>query len=366
MCVTSYRELSTFSRIHNYDQNIDSIKIIQRAWRSHFRRNLENRGVTFEAWRTNVAVKRLDTPIARALAIKQIYKSSHYVFTHGQSLYNSVVTIAINQLAQFFTPANSHPLNIQFRIPGSIPHTDNVQSFFNKHGKKFGDNTISAEILSVDAYFYNETAFESARYYYRSNCNVSSEIAEAPFLKLLPNSYLVGKFIKKLSEIRSDIRKESDQGALYAICVPKKSLNSPNTFGYASGPNGVPEDEDYLDDLQNDNANKGVHQYRLLTSRLSTEPGVRVFSFNNLTEEKNRKYKERIYSAVKEFRLMALLYKLDKIPNRSEMYEIMELSADLGPKLNKKAFNKIIVYKREFLPLELVIFLTKSICKKTN
>lgn len=352
--------------------------ILQRAFRHRFRKRLQSDKVTYEEWKvqrlqarwkdnTAEEVKRLQnvkcvqwpsffttlflkldgddardsfhSVIGRAQEIKEMYRATHYVFTHGQSLSISVINSTVQQLIRHFSPSFYHPLAPSFRMPKTVPFVQNVDAFFKRHNvdsPDFSDNRINLELLSVDGYFFNTGAYESAIDFLCRNDNICTidnpdkikNLLRAILTNYLPNDFICKALADKLHAITVSISKASKIGVLYTICVPKVIVEDPKrSFVYRSHPFGIrcpchpKQHTAILERLQKGEAvlcNSLQHpQYRLITSRMVENEkgertvGVRSFGINALPKATNGHYQKQILECIQAFYFYSRLFVLE-------------------------------------------------------
>ncbi|MFN4174221.1 MAG: hypothetical protein ACK4HV_03860, partial [Parachlamydiaceae bacterium] len=234
---TIQREFKTYLR----KRESSAIKI-QRKWRANFRNKLKKSHQTYEAFRANAILQMHSDPLKAAIKFRDTYKPTHYAFTHGQSIINTVNATAINELVKRFKPEYHHPLGFNFRVPGSIPHVKNTSDYF-ANNPNLNDSTaeISAQVMSVDAYVHSKVYGESAYSWYAQNSNARiSTLPDKPILSLVQDHDLVQRFIQKISSISIEYSQKTHIGSLYTILVPRKIQDNPTTavayaalaFGY--------------------------------------------------------------------------------------------------------------------------------------
>lgn len=336
---------------------------IQRAWRSCIRRKIQANKSTYEQWRAEALRRKNSDPVMAANATLKAYRETHYTFTHGQSLGNSIITMLINNLSKLFSPENYHKLNIQFRIPGTVPPVKNIDQFFSKHNYNVpSDEVIASEVLSVDANINREKIGESARTFYRSNSNITSNVPTFALLKLLPNEFIVNRFASSISRVAEAFQKEHLYGTLYAICVPRNIIEDKETnLAYCSEPYGTPTKTQAAQILDDHQKNKRArYQYRLLTSALSTTAGIRTFAFNHVAKDRNREYENKIQAFSNLFYAYTCLFNL-KPNNPKELMKIIEILRNNKQYADYETIEYLIRIKRHCLSNFIILALRESI-----
>jgi hypothetical protein len=302
--------------------------------------------------------------VGRVLELKQIYRPTHYVFTHAQSLSISVVNQIIKEFVRHVSPFLHHPLKIPFRVPHTTTYTENADDFITKHqaiddNSSFADNYHSDEMISVDAQCWNTDSGESALYYLAVGTNINqgqlANIFKTIFFNYVPDETISLLLAEKASKIATQKQTEARVGNLYAICIPKSVIQNEKTnFAYRCHPYGKRCDcypaSDRIKVLEQMQRNKVVRctsglmaQYRLLTSRLTEEKDVRTFAVNALPKSKRKFYRDQIKELVKEAmqysHLFDLIENLEEDPSMmDQINSLIEASPQLDPKYIQHLF----------------------------
>lgn len=299
---------------------------IQRCWRSHLRRKISRNKQTYESWRANAIVKNESDPINAAAKLLFAFKPTHYTFTHGQSIYNTVITATMNFLTERFKPEFIKPDLIHFRVPGTITDEPNVHKFLNNN-KSFQDSEeqIAAQLLSVDGYIFSTEYTNSAHWYYvYNNCCFFSKMPKKPIEKLVQDDFIVDRFINRIHYIASS--QKSWRGSLYSILIPKKIQDNPDTkIVYTSIAFGTPHIDqsiEFLESHQKYDCEKVV-QFRILLNGLSKYPGIRVFRKNHLSEKENQIIMEKVKAETDVLYLYSILLNL-KAPITQEKLKVVQ------------------------------------------
>ena len=156
-------------------------------------------------------------------------------------------------------------------------------------------------------------------------------------------------FARKAADIAIQRHKETLIGVLYAICIPKTIIQNDETnFAYPCHPFGkickcFPESHrvTLLDKMQQDQVvlckSGNYTQYRILTSKLAEQKGVRSFAVDALGKKKVKFYQNQIEALIKELKdyshLSDLIDQLDEDPSIIE--QIISLR-EAAPHLEEK------------------------------
>ncbi len=271
--------------------------------------------------------------IGRVLELKRLYKDTHYVFTHGQASNISMINLINQECIKVFTPHFYHPLKSPFRLPHTITYSKNANDFIDTYrasGMTFMDDGYhSDKMISVDAQFWNQSTCESALYFFRGNSNISftnvsglKKIFKENFLNYLPHEKFAEQFADKAVKIAQKRSSTTKIGVLYAICIPKEIIQNDKTnFAYHCHAFGrtcccffFKNRVTLLNEMQADKMTKcfggSITQYRILTSRLTEEKGVRSFAVDALPKAKKMEFETEIRALVKELFIFSQLYDL--------------------------------------------------------
>lgn len=272
----------------------------------------------FKKISSNRDTRTLSTPqkklLAKALNIKRVYRDTHYTFIHGQKLGLWVVMQFMKELAKLDNPERDLSLYHFLRHENGKEHvtvqdvlkkTDNIDDhspYFRKH------------LLSADAYFYNLCANESANYYVAINGNQMEKskgvTAENIILKKILIQYLGADDLiirNELSTLCGEYQKLERIGNIYAICVPRKKID---TSVYCAHAGGKPckcldnnSHSSVLYKVQLDipcklncdeiRARSNFPQYRIVTDQLNPNDN-RIFLLTPVTKAIKDSYKEKI------------------------------------------------------------------------
>lgn len=299
-------------------------------------------------------INQIFSVLGRALEIKNLYRSTHYVFTHGQAPELSIANLLIEECVRVFTPKLSHPLNSPFRLPHTISYCENTDKFLNKYNiqetSSFTDNANNSEMLAVDAQFWNGESGESALHFFSSGTNINLRKGEPELIKIfksifhhyLPNEKICNLFALRGLELAKQIKSDTKLGSLYVICIPKEVIqDEKRNFAYHCHPFGKTchcfnkTRIELLEEMQKDQfvrcKNTYMTQYRLLTSRLTEEKNVRTFALNALPKNKNEYHRDEVKKLIQEFSqcsyLLSLVEDLDEDPLK--MIEIDSLLTEM-------------------------------------
>lgn len=298
--------------------------------------------------------------MGRVLEIKKLYKNTHYIFTHGQASQISIVNKVVKECTRVFSPNHYHPLNDAFRLPNTITYSKNandfIQTFKATDPGFMDDGHHSDKMISVDAQFTNQEALESALYFFSKDSNIAFKshteleiIFNSIFSNYLLNKTICNMFARKAADIAIQRHKETQIGVLYAICIPKTIIQNDETnFAYPCHPFGkickcFPESHrvTLLDKMQQDQVvlckSGNYTQYRILTSKLAEQKGVRSFAVDALPKKKVKFYQNQIEALIKELKdyshLSDLIDQLDE--DLSIIEQIISLR-EAAPHLEEK------------------------------
>lgn len=268
--------------------------------------------------------------LGRALEIKRLMSSTHYVFTHSQDTRWLVVVYLIKELVK----QNYEKEKIRrfkfLRVPSQKETKVDALKNKNIHDHQW---EIRDELISADAYLLNLNRDESALNFLSRNYSVVSkgnkpdaiiDCAWEIIQRLIPNRkralQVKSQVVKYINEINI-----ANMGALHIICVPKKLAQSPETnFQFRAHPYGKPcdcsqkksmDEFTLLELLQNDvmieefhcdsyqEGNKVINekiipQYRLLSSHMKPEKDVLIMTETPLCKAKRREIKAEIRAAL--------------------------------------------------------------------
>lgn len=317
--------------------------------------------------------------VGRVLELKQYYKNTHYVFTHGQGIGISVVNECMYRLLETFTPDLHNPLSMPFRLPYTIDLTENIEQFFKKYpnidGNAFNDdelNKTTGELLSVDSYMWNTAGSESALSFGVTGTNINTgadkeigiKIFRNIFINYLKDNILCEIIAKKAALIAAEKSTTSKVGVLWAVCIPKTIVQDPaKNFVYRSHAYGrrcrchtAANDIDVLERTQRDEvvqcySSNGHPQYRILTSRLVQEPGVRAFPVNALKKKDNKQYSHRIKNLVRELAFYSKMVTLTQVPSLEESTKLKEelLALYNFRQIDREALEYLMLTKQDVL-----------------
>ena len=315
---------------------------IQRTWRCHFRRKLNKNKQTYESWKADAIVNKHSDPITAASRLMHAFKPTHYTFTHGQSIFSTVITATINCLTERFKPESVRPALIHFRIPGSLPNHPNVSKFLEKN-PKFEDSQpeISAQLLSVDAFINSTEYTNSAFYYYRFNtyCFHQSFPSE-PIKGLVPEEFIANRYIERIKNIAN--AQKSNIGSLYVLLIPKKTQENPETkIAYTSIAFGTPyydQSIEYLERHQAEHCNSYT-QFRILLNGLSLYPGIRVYRKNHLTNAENENIRTSVMAETDLLYAYSILLNLKAPITKEDLQIVKAIFIQHSDKLDKETVN---------------------------
>lgn len=317
---------------------------------------------------TNPYNSQLFSVMGRVLEIKNLYRHTHYVFTHGQASEISVINQIMKECVKTFMPRLHHPYKVPFRLPLTVTYSENANAFIdqykaNDNSSFFDDGAHSDKMLSVDAQFWNAESTESALDFFSTATNIIgsdlssgalSNILHGMFMQFIPNHAVCSMLVKKAAKIAKDKRVETQVGVLYAICIPKAIVkDDKKNFAYPCHPFGKKCEcfpgKDRIELLEAMQKNqhvfcRGGHftQYRILTSRLTEEKDVRTFAVDALPKSKRKIYRDQIKELVNEVRLYSLLSDLiEKLETNPAIIDEINSLIEASPQLDKKYIQEL-------------------------
>lgn len=326
----------------------------------------------------NFQNKRRDAKVimGRVFELKEHYKNTHYVFTHGQSVSNSVINECMYQLLKTFNLDLHNKLSMPFRLPWTVNSTENVEQFFKKYPYNEGAGETTGELLCVDSYMWSTRWGESALAFGLWDMNVqileNNEMGVKIFGNIfnyfLKDNFLCETLSKKAATIAAE-KKEiiSTVGVLWAICIPKANVQDPaKNFVYRSHAAGVrcqchPAHED-IEVLERTQRNEIVRcsdnqhpQYRILTSRLVQEPEVRAFPVNALKKKDNKQFSQKIKNLVRELVFYSKMVNLTQVSSLEESNELKEelLTLHNYNQIERETLQHVLVTKKDVLSEDL-------------
>lgn len=289
--------------------------------------------------------KQVKVLLSQALEIKAIYKKTHHVFIHAQSVKWMVFSSLVKEFIRVFNPEiNTHHFkylrapcqtvsdgflksiwkSFSYYIPllGSKKEEKEitVQDFLVTN-KKIDDSNLkmSEKLLSADAYFYNYHTYESSLFFLinNSNCLESDIIFKLSnhvikhFSPSIKNEKL-NELCNKIKEIWN--RSEATSGNYFVICLPKanseRMIYRAHPYGGVCRCHHLEKSSKILEDLQNDNAenvkcniNKNkttMPQYRIYTPTLQPGQGTKIHLVSPLAKEVRREMKKELLEIAKQ------------------------------------------------------------------
>lgn len=276
----------------------------------------------------------------QALEIKKLYQDTFDVFIHAQASPWLPINYLVKELWRTRRPQdNLHqfkPLRAPCSTasPGFTEATYRVVNTINPLGAKGiekykdrwfqlftlsdSDPKVREELLSVDAFFYNNSRFESALHFLTNNANILDDpkkiedIAEKTIRHFEP-SIPEAKLRRLANKVTKTIKPANHPcGNLFVFCVPKEESQKvqyrAHPFGLACDCHPKEEERAILDKLQNgvfDTSTKCTSfifktttpQYRLYLPEVQPET-EKVFLLTSLTSEKRHEMKESIRDIV--------------------------------------------------------------------
>jgi len=317
--------------------------------------------------------KQLLAVLGRALELRNVYRQTHYVFTHGQASEISIANLVMKETIRTFTPGLDQPLNIPFRLPHTITYSENANDFiskFNANSSSFNDDANHSEkMISVDAQFWNNQCLESAIDFFSKGININLypgsvlhtgpektllKIFKSIFLNYLPNHSVCNVLANKAVKIALQRKTETQVGVLYTICIPKEIVNDDKkNFAYPCHPFGktcncfpLTHRVTLLEEMQQDKrlfCSRGpLTQYRLLTSRLIEEKNVRAFAVHPLSKVKQQEYLNQVKDLVQELKLYSHLSDMiDQFEEDPSQMDLIDSLISTSPQLDKECIQEL-------------------------
>jgi hypothetical protein len=244
----------------------------------------------------------------QAMEIKRVYKDTHYTFIHAQNSWALPFTYFLKELAkQSHSEEYRRVLkNFKFlRVPASAtdgvegweldaegrPTLDDAGEYINRSFVSDSQQETKKDLISSDAYFYNQQGLESSHFFLKDNSNIDS-IPDAEYIKAIRHFYPLlneEEATRFATQIQAMKVSSGACGNLFVIAIPKEGSN--NKFFYRAHPFGVvcrchpvSEDEKILEELQSEkfppeaqcnNDYISIPQYRIFSGLLNPEIGGR-------------------------------------------------------------------------------------------
>jgi hypothetical protein len=339
--------LYTFSRSYTNSLVGIEFKKIKKTWSDTGKEEIERlqtRGILTEKilekiervfQNSNYSWKDFNTfkiLIGRALEIRSHYRKTHYIFTHAQSTKRYVMSCLMKELIRRQSPSEKMHQFKPLHLPTISARFSATLNFFNRKKKLpfyQDDHSLSGNLLSADAFFWNSEVGDSALHFLMFNKNISDCIPFMPFFKAQLEGILLDAQISKqlhpqiastLEKISQICDKSNSFSNLFVICIPKEKFNkTPSLFGYRSHPGGMvcectQEGElEVLEKLQRDDLDKSsychigqtyfVPQYRLFSHTLQPRNGVSTFLVSPLPKKFRQEIKEKVGACLDTFKI---------------------------------------------------------------
>jgi hypothetical protein len=240
--------------------------------------------------------------LKKAVKIRNYYNNNGYVcFLHGQEPNRLILQLLIKEIAKIRNPEKhfKDPF-VYFRSEKYYEQTAQQTGNVAEQLKKtiVNDNQQRDEVMSVDAYFANISRGESANYWCEKAGSVNSLSSKGatdfdPLLEGIPSgaSFAIKQKIVDLMKLFS---REAPCGNLYVVAIPSgKAMN----YSYPAKPFGkycdCRSDKETFQQLVEANKGKAptckngaTTQWRLATSALRAENGVRSFAITRYDDLK--------------------------------------------------------------------------------
>lgn len=251
--------------------------------------------------------------VARAMEIQKIYSETHHVFIHAQS----TSWLLFPDLVKEFMKANHPEQDVhQFkflRMP-NLTRPYDIQRYTNKWSVFDHETQAREDLISADAYFYNNRSYESALDFMSRNRNILGGPSISCLREVIrffhPELSLeeADSYAKDLIEHQKKVT--SKVGNLFVICIPKEKSEQ---IQYRAHPFGTPchcdskmSSIEILESLQKGSLNTSIEceegaspQYRIFTPALKKEDGVKVYLLTN-DRISRKKSKEKVRNVVKQ------------------------------------------------------------------
>ena len=267
----------------------------------------------------------------QSLEIKNLYKKTHYILTHGQSTEWLATSFLIKALVKTFYPEkDTHGFKF-LRIPPyvdstatrEIPITDDLWDH---------DSKTREHLLSVTPYIFDDTAGESALEYVSRNHSIlqNSESVKQVYTDIFKKFAgskcsldLLEKCVTTILEEQQKLTKDATCGVLYTLCIPKstadetkeKMLYRSHAFGRKCACHPSSEDPEILNKLQNNILDKSTQcdpeklnykgtdvctmpQYRVQIKNVTPEQGSIIFRHTPFNKKELRNFKKKINEVV--------------------------------------------------------------------
>jgi hypothetical protein len=167
---------------------------------------------------------RVKVLVGRALEIKQIYRSIHDVFIHGQDYRWLTYTDSLKELMKTHRPGQDLH---QFKPVRTPPEhaTVTIEHYSNNSYVRDHDPVTREHLLSADACFFNNGGAESAIDFLFRNSNISSP-RNTHFADLIRFFYphispsLLNEYTNRLVNVKISLVNRI--GNLFAFCIPRR------------------------------------------------------------------------------------------------------------------------------------------------
>lgn len=237
--------------------------------------------------------------MGRCREIMELYRDTHFVFTHGKCYYLSLVDDFIKEYIRIVQPEKCRSHFKHLRLPNASD-IRNYQDFCNRfhpEREEYSDNADPTHLIACDWDLENTKPGESAYCFFWYNSSILMGGGDSEIRKLLigglvssiPNTECRSKLVENVCNHISRMvtqNDEADLGSYYLFCIPKTEIDS--NFAYLSHPYGKPCEHykgdlaEVLEGLQTKRIDKVCEgQIRILAGRLQESTGSRIFRFTN-------------------------------------------------------------------------------------
>jgi hypothetical protein len=232
--------------------------------------------------------------LSTALRIQEkYYLKGYYCFLHANEPARAPLNWFVKRLIKRTNPAKDAKLFQFMRSQNQLTEKP-IESFLTDDTH---DHRQRNDLISVDAYFLNDSPGESANYFCLGRRSVYSingfskfNIVDKDVLAVF--EWILGKgdrnkdYALQLQEIMDSFASSASCGNFYVFCIPQSKINEMVYRSHEYGPpcqcTSPENDMDILNDFQKKQrtphlSNKDCYQYRILSYHLTPENGVRSF-----------------------------------------------------------------------------------------
>lgn len=262
-------------------------------------------------------VQAASITVGRAHEIMELYKMTHFIFSHGKCYYLSLVDDFIKEVVRITRPEACRHLFKHLRLPDVSESVKNTRDFYEQFRPKddtFTDNDFTEHLIACDWDLSNDEASESAISFFMHNSSIMMRggdftirnLLEKNLEKTIKNERIRHKLLKKVcnfvkDQTNSASKDEAFIGAYYLFCIPKPEVvKEESNFVYLSHEYGKPCEHyneygnvsDIIEGLQSKRLKKICKgQARILTGPLAKSEGSRVFRLSFHPQKKLQEIK---------------------------------------------------------------------------